>query len=590
MTVSRHRLSGGRHLGTGRLVRLVQDEPLHIQSGAGEDGPGDPCIDNPSLPECCIDAATLLDGILETDANNIYNVDHISGASAGGGQAIFTNTVFGIGSIDATVPSSVTIFSENNKNLSNAATDTFSPSFSILSRLGYARYRKGLKVNDPFPTGTYAEIKKVIKSVPRASLYHGNFDTLSTGLNEGGIDYTSDNEIIPQNVNPITRDRGLDDPRLQQVLNRNTGPNTAAAGPGVCVGGCGTPGSAQCQEFCENGSSPDCSACPQNPDQCECEDPKPECDPPCEECFTCFNGTCQQSEFGCNCPGGGCLPCTKCVGGECVPIDPEDDCDNPDNADCPACDPCSSCNPGEICCDDACTTPCADGSCPPCDECPDTSTATVIGDKATEIRGNFARRDLHAVAFFRHDLNQGDTTYSVVGNDDTVISCILELTVSDVYGRLDHTASTPRVTDTKYNVHKIINSNFNPNAANYKYANAKLNQAWNTPFARGLADRSVTESSSFTVSDNIGPRQKITVDLTALAQDAAKNNNGVMDFLIESVGEFTAPTGNTLTTNRKDRPSQFLQFYTSGKFRPRVILNVYRGRRGITQMKLPWQR
>ena len=590
MTVSRHRLSGGRHLGTGRLVRLVQDEPLHIQSGAGEDGPGDPCIDNPSLPECCIDAATLLDGILETDANNIYNVDHISGASAGGGQAIFTNTVFGIGSIDATVPSSVTIFSENNKNLSNAATDTFSPSFSILSRLGYARYRKGLKVNDPFPTGTYAEIKKVIKSVPRASLYHGNFDTLSTGLNEGGIDYTSDNEIIPQNVNPITRDRGLDDPRLQQVLNRNAGPNTAAAGPGVCVGGCGTPGSAQCQEFCENGSSPDCSACPQTGEQCECEDPKPECDPPCEECFTCFNGTCQQSEFGCNCPGGGCLPCTKCVGGECVPIDPEDDCDNPDNADCPACDPCSSCNPGEICCDDACTTPCSDGSCPPCDECPDTSTATVIGDKATEIRGNFARRDLHAVAFFRHDLNQGDTTYSVVGNDDTIISCILELTVSDVYGRLDHTASTPRVTDTKYNVHKIINSNFNPNAANYKYANAKLNQAWNTPFARGLADRSVTESSSFTVSDNIGPRQKITIDLTALAQDAAKNNNGVMDFLIESVGEFTAPTGNTLTTNRKDRPSQFLQFYTSGKFRPRVILNVYRGRRGITQMKLPWQR
>ena len=598
MTVSRHRVSAGRHLGAGRLVRIIQEniKPRSVAEGTG--GPGDPCDEDPTLPACCDAAASLLDGILETDRNNIYSVDHISGASAGGGQVIYENSVFGVGSIDLTVPSAASIFSENNKNLTNAATDTFSPNFSIGSNLGYARYRKGASIHDPFPTTGYSTTKRIIKSVPRASVDYTSFTDLSTKQNEGGIDYSADN-IIARDTTLLVkiRDRTNDPRNIPEIANATSNNQPSTSGPGgLCVLGCNAPGSRQCIDHCRGINVTDCSGCPQSDVSCECDDPPVDNCPTdgCPTCFSCVedadgNRNCEQTIFTCNCPGGACPTCQVCVGNACST---EIDCGNPDNASCSQCDPCASCSGGQICCSDTCVDGCPDGSCPPCtDPCPSSALATVIGQTATEIRGNFSRRDLHTVTFFQHDINQGDSSHTIVGPRDIIISCKLELTVKDVYGRLEYTGSRPKVKTTKYNVHKIVNGNFDPDNATFKYADSSTLTEWNANFARGATgDREANVSSSFTVDNNVKSLDKIYIDITKIAKDAVSNNNGIMNFLVETDGEYTATTGNTLTSNRSDRPSQLLEFYASGKYRPKVILNVQTGLKSITQRKLPWQR
>lgn len=596
MTVSRHRVSAGRHLGAGRLVRIIQENIKPRSAAEGTGGPGDPCVEDPTLPECCVDASSLLDGILETDSNNIYSVDHISGASAGGGQVIYENSVFGVGSIDLTVPSAASIFSENNKNLTNAATDTFSPNFSIGSNLGYARYRKGASIHDPFPTTGYSTTKKVIKSVPRASVDYTSFSDLSTKQNEGGIDYSADNVIVRDNtLSAKIRDR-VNDPRTNETINNVFNNQTEAAGL-LCTAGCCNPNSVECNAFCDSGDQTTCIDCPQNDICCGCLDPGgSDCNTTgCPACFSCqtSTGNCVQSFFTCGCPGGACPACRECIGSDVASACSSNiDCDNPDNASCPQCDPCASCSGGQICCSDTCVDGCPDGSCPPCtDPCPAASSASVIGETATEIRGNFSRRDLHTVTFFQHDINQGDSAYTIVGPRDIIISCKLELTVKDVYGRLEYTGAKPQVKTTKYNVHKIINGNFDPDNATFKYADSSTLTEWNANFARGATgDREATVSSSFTIDNNVKSLDKIYIDITKIAKDAVANNNGIMNFLIETDGEYTATTGNTLTSNRSDRPSQLLEFYANGKYQPKVILNVQTGLKSITQRKLPWQR
>jgi len=375
---------------------------------------------------------------------------------------------------------------------------------------------------------------------------------------------------------------------------------------GVCVGECTADPCGQCTE-CEDCVNGVCIAktCAGGCPQCyTCECGKCKAPDPCQPstgCYECLRDpiTCQ-----CNCASK-CENCEQCIGDLCFPLctDPCTYCEDgvcyPVNCDNGAgfidfdvgsgfigpgsgsCCPCSEtdCNPEENkCCP-------ADGSktCEVCDPCADVLSYTQTGSDVTSMMGNFSQRSLVSVVYMSHDLNQGLSSSYIASSTDTVLSCIVELTVAQVYGKLAYVGATPYVKPTKFNVHKILYSDFDPANANCNLRNGS--DSWNTENARSATDR--TEAlSSFTVGTNVKAGDKVYVDLTAVARDAVRNGDGVLRFMIEPDGFYDASTGLDVA-DRESHPAMLLEFYSSGSNGPRVVTEINQNLRPATSRLNP---
>lgn len=209
---SRHRLSAGRHIGAGRLVRLIQD--FYVGPNPCPDGScnSEPCpFDN---PDCCDPISGYgSDGLAATDKpsdRTFYRADELFSHTNGG--ATFTG-LLGFGAINLLVPSHSQIFSENRNNLNDAAKDTHTATYNISTNLGFARYRKDYNAHDPMKEMSYAELKASMPLTPRMSMSSSaRIDSLSTDKNSGGIDYQADRETT--------------EPKIRTNLNVSNDPRT----------------------------------------------------------------------------------------------------------------------------------------------------------------------------------------------------------------------------------------------------------------------------------------------------------------------------------------------------------------------------
>lgn len=401
---------------------------------------------------------------------------------------------------------------------------------------------------------------------------------------------------------------------------------------GVCEGDCATPDPCDGIDCTQGGLFPNCT-CVNGVCTGECEaDP---CDQ-CTECEDCVNGVCISK----TCPGG-CPQCYSCVCGKCVPPDPcvSTGCvecvRNPVTCVCECSSKCTTCEQciGDLCfplCTDPCTycedgvcypvncdngagfvdfdvgsgfigspsgscCPCSETDCDPaqnqccpadgsktcevCDPCADVLSYTETGSDVTSMRGNFSQRSLVSVAYMSHDLNQGLSTQYIAGSNDTILSCIVELTVAQVYGKLPYVGAKPYVKATKFNVHKILYTDFDPANANCNLRNAS--DSWAGENARNATDR--TEAlSSFTVGTSVKAGDKIHVDLTEIARDAVKNGDGVLRFMIEPDGFYDASTGLSVSADRATHPAMLLEFVSSGNNGPKVITEINQNLRPVT--------
>ena len=216
---ARHRVTAGRHLGAGNLVRLTQDFWVYnnpCPSGNCNEGPT--CDNNDPL-NCCDDI------LLGTGLGDIDNTKSAEDVRLAGGTAAFHQTnggvefdgLFALGAINLIVPSHTQTFSEN-RNAHNDAAGDHSPVMNISHNLAYARYRKGMKVHDPMPNVTYTDMKKIIGLTPAMSMgeSNGHIDSLQTVNNSGGIDHSFDN--IQPDVVEDAPSLAID-PRLQSKLD-----------------------------------------------------------------------------------------------------------------------------------------------------------------------------------------------------------------------------------------------------------------------------------------------------------------------------------------------------------------------------------
>ena len=140
---ARHRVTAGRHLGAGNLVRLTQDFWVYenpCPSGNCNEGP---TCDNNDPDNCCDD---ILIGTGYGDIDNTKSAEDVllAGGTAhthqtNGGVEI--DDLFALGAINLLVPSHTQILSENRKAHNDAAGD-HAPVMNISHNLAYARYRK----------------------------------------------------------------------------------------------------------------------------------------------------------------------------------------------------------------------------------------------------------------------------------------------------------------------------------------------------------------------------------------------------------------------------------------------------------------
>jgi len=710
---ARHRVTAGRHLGAGRLVRLTQD--FFVYNAPCPDGS---CNEGPTC-ECppCEDG-DFLDGTGVGGADNSRNATDVLLA---GGSAAFHQTnggvnndnFFGLGAINRFVPSHTQVFSENRKNFNDAGVE-HAPVFNISHNFAHARYRKGVKAHQPIPNVPYSVLKSVIGTTPAMSMgdSSGFINSVQVRKSSGGVDFAFDNssEDIKEDNSPVT------DPRLSSKIedigydaiekdrnftkareinfantisrvygdayNRSGGqgdcvcPNDGGDICRFCCGGCDSEVICSGGVFCQRSECPTdpCDTevcfdtgggCCNNPvpnpclngnggcgDKCVCEpvldqfgcftdEVTCDCDPPCEPC----DNLCGQDE-DCNCIDSKTKTCTNrdgdvcseieyCPGQpvpECPPLNcrgfcpgtPEkcppnlpcgSYCDDTCEAECPDDCGCPE-NPGVLgvgldengcpkgdCLGNPCETdpdPCEDqGLCCPteapfdecqeCDQCADERSVTIKSGEITSIKGNYVRGDIVPIAYFNHNLNGGLEFASgnqlVVGPRDTVMSCVLELTVKDVFGRLAHTAATPRVKPLKLSVYR---SKVAIDTSYVSCNNRDNGQSWTSDSGRNETDRDLVATSSVTIGDEIKPLDKITFDLTEIARDAARNNNGVMNFMIEASDWFAESTG--LRPGSDDvRPAMLLQFFDqgAGAHRPKVKVSVNQGLRPATQRLNP---
>ena len=338
--------------------------------------------------------------------------------------------------------------------------------------------------------------------------------------------------------------------------------------------------------------------CPDNGDRC-CGQSKP-----CPECFGRYcplDGETEESacvrDLGCGCGQPGPIICnpngdTPCGGGceECKPIEP---CDNGCTRDgcegsCPEKDCTGEC--GGAGCDrrnnECCPEegePQVPGRCNECPPCPDESSAVIgEGNKILSLKGNYRGKDLVPIAYFNHDLNagldigqNGTGQGQAIGVRDTVMSCVLEMTVADVYGRLTTTGTAPYARPLKLSVYK---SKVEIETSHVSCSQRSNGQDWTSNEAgRHEDDRDLVPVSTITVGDDVAPLDKIYFDLSEIARDAARNNNGVMNFMIEASEWFDSSTGLKAAERTSSSPAMLLRFYNEGVHRPRIHTDVNRG-------------
>ena len=685
---ARHRVTAGRHLGAGNLVRLTQDFWVYdnpCPSGNCNEGP---TCDNNDPDNCCDD---ILIGTGYGDIDNTKSAEDVllAGGTAHTHQTnggVDFDNFFGLGAINLLVPSHTQIKSENRKSHNDAAGD-HAPVMNISHNLSYARYKKGMKVHDPMPNVTYKDMKKIIGLTPAMSMgdSSGFITSQQTKDNSGGIDFSFDNakRTILEDTSPTTDPRRLSEfeqsgeirPEFQSdspfmddgVLDHDTGDgsvddvvtqqSTSANNCRSCCnqqGGQGTqlcgfrfidPNCGGCSSSSTCSSSSNAFGCCPIPNPCDnfpcpagCDcvtligpDDDPclggtpnctNCPDPCDLCLCgCdANGDCPQPG-GCGCDGepvvcdpqkpcgGGCPPGNECTPdpgcgcGEDPPIDCEcgngcgdgSDCDPADCGECPdQCDAddcqipdCNGVCGGKGC--DGVISCCEDGetTCQPCPPCPDVNSLVITGSELTSLKGNYRGKDLVPIAYFNHNLNvglvPGSANGSAVGPRDTIMSCFLELTIADVYGRIPVTGAAPYVKPLKLTVYK---SNKTIDTSTVSCDLYSTGNDWTSDSGRNATDRNLTAVSSITIGEDVQQLDKIAFDLTSLARDAAKNNDGVMNFMIEASEWFDESTG-LKAAPLTEQPAMLLQFYREGTHRPKVKTNVNQGLRPTTQRLNP---
>ena len=364
-----------------------------------------------------------------------------------------------------------------------------------------------------------------------------------------------------------------------------------------CEGPCDCDGCDDAPGFgCGCEGPPGCACIPAETEQCECGQEL------CSTCTRCPGGVCPDCEpCACNgtrcgeepgpCPGGCGDPCSGCE----VACDPEISCDTcPSDSDAgkcrtldcvgecggPGCDGVVLCCPGE-------DPGVVGGGCQPCPPCPDTSGLVITGSELTSLKGNYRGKDLVPIAYFNHDLNvgldHGSANGSAVGPRDTVMSCVLELTIADVYGRIPVTGAAPYVKPLKLTVYKSNKAIDTSTVSCNLYSNGNN---WTSDSGRNATDRNLTAVSSITIGEDVQQLDKIQFDLTSLARDAVQNNEGVMNFMIEASEWFDESTG-LKAAPLAEQPAMLLRFYREGTHRPKVKTNVNQGLRPATQRLNP---
>ena len=704
---ARHRVTAGRHLGVGRLVRLKQDIPFYLNPCLSGNCPEGPTCDHPGTSpdgtDCCDDILGGLSVGEEDNTKSAADVRLMTSRGAlnqtNGGNV--TDSFFGLGAINLLVPSHTQIFSEN-RNAHNDAGKNHSPVINISGNLGYARYRKGVHVHDPMPTASYDEVKKIIGSTPAMSMGESSFriDGVKTNEDSGGVAFSHDNrvfadepEVTIANVNEdprfdfddvLHKDRGASQLTLDRnnsdILGRGTGAPFNRGGAVNCCNICCGDGWHESCACAKELNDPNCDGCASD---ATCSGDRNNCCPPprdpCEsvpcgfgcECRTIpiVGNDCVEDNYICDCPPGPCDACPDCCidgvcgdedecgvcngngkvpcdGGrcpsQCKKADCQTDlgcgCGNPEPVVCTPDNPCGGgcggeCT-GEIICENGCDSPGCEGECEPlvcgvcggpecdkgkneccefddtgvagctwCDDCIPNQEVILKSGEVESIRGNYKDHDLVPMLFINHDLNAGLTTesgqafsgnavnQSAIGPRDTVMSCVLELTVADVFGRVAFTGAVPFVHPLKLSVYKS-KKNIDNSIADCTYwgvnPNTGVARGWtNQQKSRNATDRVLTPSSSVTVGEDVKPGDKIYFDLSQLARDAVHNNEGKMNLIIEASDWFAESTGLAAAGRSANHPSMLLKFHAEGVSRPTVKTTVNQGLRPATSRLNP---
>jgi len=196
------------------------------------------------------------------------------------------------------------------------------------------------------------------------------------------------------------------------------------------------------------------------------------------------------------------------------------------------------------------------------------------------VKGNKVKRDLLPFGYFKHDLNLGISTgnQKIVGERDTIMSCLLEMTIAEVYGRLAFTGATPFVKPLKLSVYKL-NVDVDPATANC--SEYSTGNAWTSDSGRNATDRDLVAVSSITIGDDVKPLDKIHFDLTPIARQAAAGD-GVMKFMIEASDWFDGDSGLVAQSDETKTPAMLLEFYQDGPERPKIQLSVNQGLSKVT--------
>ncbi len=356
MGANRHRITAGRHLSAGQLVRLTQD--FFVAPNPCDFGICPPPVCEDPDPDCCDQDTGDGKGIDDNPQDRRFYKAADAFAQTNGGEDLSSH--FALGAINLMVPSHSQIFSENRNNLNDAADDKHSATQNIISNLGHARFREGMAVHDPLSALSYAAIKPIKGLTPAMSIGEssGRISSLQTRDNSGGIDFSADNQIIPAErksslvgaKDPRRAARGVDENSSLDDVNINTADlvtkvksfsdiNTTTnkevtdtTRPEV--------GSRNAREFRRGGIDNDC------PDNCNPGDSQNDC--------CCLSVCCGQCDDMQKCSLGETTPvCSCCSVGACCSSDGQSP-------------PCCDDDPGG--CDGGCddSNGCKDSECPCC--------------------------------------------------------------------------------------------------------------------------------------------------------------------------------------------------------------------------------